>query len=145
MQINDFSMEEPVTDEPTKPSRHPLVVMLAIILLAECALLAVATSYLVIEILVAVPDSVASAVALTVLTALAAIWLAVIAANVLRGRAWTRGATVVWQVLQIAVAVGFFQGLFARPDLGWFLLLPALAALGLLFTPPVIAATARRG
>lgn len=139
-----FSREGPVTDDSTTPARHPFVVVLAAILFAECALLTVATVYLVIEILVAEPDSFPSAVALTVLAAIAAVWLAVIAVNVLRGRAWTRGATVVWQVLQIAVAVGFFQGLFARPDLGWFLLLPALAALGLLFTPPVLRATARR-
>jgi hypothetical protein len=144
MQINDFFMEDPVTDESPTPSRHPFVVGLSVILLAECALLAIATIYLVIEILVAVPDSFASAVALTALTALATIWLAIVAVNVLRGRSWTRGATVVWQVLQIAVAVGFFQGLFARPDLGWLLLLPALAAIGLLFTPPVMRATARR-
>ncbi len=134
-----------MSDDSRTPARHPLVVMLATILFAECAVLAIATGYLVVEMLVAVPDSLASAVALTVLTAIAAIWLAVIAVNVLRGRAWTRGATVVWQVLQSAVAVGFFQGMFARPGVGWLLLLPALVALGLVFTPPVIAATARRG
>lgn len=134
-----------MNDGSTTPGRHPLVVVLATILFAECAVLAIATGYLVIEMLVAVPDSLASAVALTVLTAIAAIWLAVIAVNVLRGRAWTRGATLVWQVLQIAVAVGFFQGAFARPGVGWLLLLPALVALVLVFTPPVIAATGRRG
>jgi hypothetical protein len=47
-------------------------------------------------------------------------------------------------VLQIAVAIGCFQGLFARPDIGWALLVPAVLALVLLFTPPVVAATARR-
>jgi hypothetical protein len=144
MQINDFFREDPVSDRPTTPNRHPLLIGLAVILCAECALLTVATIYLVVEILVDVPDSFASAVALTVLTAIAAIWLAFIAVNVLRGKAWTRGATVVWQVLQLAVAIGFFQGLFARQELGWALLLPAVAALVLLFTPPVIAATARR-
>lgn len=118
--------------------------MLAVILFAECALLAVATVYLVVEILVAEPSSYASAIALTVLAAIATVWLALIAVNVLRGRSWTRGATVVWQVLQIAVAIGCFQGAFARPDLGWPLLLPAVAALLLLFTRPVIRATAAR-
>lgn len=145
MQINDFFREDPVSDRPPTPRRHPLLLVLAGILFAECALLTVATIYLVIELLVDEPDSFASAVALTALTALAAVWLAVIAVNLLRGKAWTRGATVVWQVLQLAVAVGFFQGLFARQDLGWALLLPAVAALVLLFTRPVIAATARRG
>ena len=136
MQINGF------LGGPTV--KHPLLIALAVLLFAECALLAVATIYLVIEILVDTPASYASAVALTVLTAIAAIWLGFIAVNILRGRAWTRGATVVWQVLQVAVAIGCFQGLFARPDIGWALLLPAIVVLVLLFTRPVIAATARR-
>lgn len=124
--------------------RHPFVVALAVLLFAECALVAVATIYLVVEILVARPDSYASAIALTVLTVLATIWLGFIAVNVLRGRAWVRSAAIVWQVLQIAVAIGCFQGLFARPDIGWLLLVPALVALVLLFTPSVVAATGRR-
>ena len=74
--------------------RHPLVRVFAGILFAECALLVVATIYLVIEIFIATPASVASAIALTLLTALGAVWLGFIATNVLRGRAWVRGATV---------------------------------------------------
>ncbi len=124
--------------------KHPVVIVLAGLVFAECALIATATIYLVVEILVATPASYVSAIALTVLTAIAAAWLALIAVNILRGRAWVRGATVVWQVLQIAVAIGCFQGLFARPDIGWALLIPAIVALVLVFTPPVVAATARR-
>lgn len=124
--------------------RHPLVITISGLVFAECALLAAATIYLVVELIVATPDSYASAVALTVLTAIAAVWLGFIAVNILRGRSWVRGATVVWQVLQIAVAIGCFQGLFARPDIGWALLVPALVVLVLLFTRPVLAATARR-
>jgi hypothetical protein len=124
--------------------RHPFVVVLAVLIFGQCALLAVATGYLLIELVTAVPDSYASAVALAVLTTIAAVWLAVIGVNVLRGSPWIRGATIVVQVLQIAVAIGAFQGSFARPDLGWLLLVPAVAALVLLFTPPVLAATVRR-
>jgi hypothetical protein len=120
------------------------VVLLVVLLFAECALVSVAAIYLVIEILVATPDSYASALALTVLVIIAAVWLAVIAVNVLRGRAWTRGAAIVWQVLQIAVAVGCFQGFFARPDVGWFLLVPAAVVLVLLFVPSVVAVVGAR-
>lgn len=123
--------------------RHPFVIALAVLIFAQCALLLTATGFLLIELIVATPDSYASAVALTVLAALAAGWLAVIGVNVLRGSPWVRGATIVVQVLQIAVAIGAFQGAFARPDLGWLLLVPAMAALGLLFTPPVLVATVR--
>jgi hypothetical protein len=120
------------------------VVLLVVLLFAECALVSAAAIYLVIEILVATPDSYASALALTVLVIIAAVWLAVIAVNVLRGRAWTRGAAIVWQVLQIAVAVGCFQGFFARPDVGWFLLVPAAVVLVLLFVPSVVAVVGAR-
>lgn len=118
--------------------------MLVVLIFAQCTALYVATAYLLIELIIAKPDSYASAVALAVLTAIAAVWLTFIGVNLLRGNAWVRGATIVVQVLQIALAIGAFQGSFARPDLGWLLLVPALAALMLLFTPPVLAATARR-
>jgi hypothetical protein len=133
-----------VSETPGVRPRHPLLIALAVLLFAECALLVSATVYLVVELIVAVPDSFASAVALTVLTAIAAAWLGVIAVNTLRGRPWVRGAAVVWQVLQIAIAIGCFQGYFARPDIGWLLLVPALVVLLLLFTPPVLDATRRR-
>lgn len=123
--------------------RPGLLIALAVILAAECALLAVATAWLVFELIVDVPASLASALALTVLTALAAVWLAILTVNTLRGAPWVRGGIVVWQVLQIAVAIGCFQGYFARPDIGWALLIPAILALVLLFTRPVLAATAR--
>jgi hypothetical protein len=102
-----------------------------------------ATVFLVFELITVTPASFASALALTVLTALAAAWVLAIALGVLRGRSWSRGAAIVWQVLQLAVAVGAFQGAFARPEVGWLLLLPALAALVLLFSRPVVAATRR--
>ena len=144
MQINGFLGDDAVSELPATPRRHPLVLLLVVLLLAECALLAVATVYLVVELLTATADSLASAVALTVLTAIAAVWLGFIAANVLRGRAWTRGAAIVWQVLQGAVAIGCFQGIFAQPTVGWLLLIPALVVLVLLFTPPVTTALIRR-
>lgn len=144
MQINGCIWGLTVSDVRRGSARHPFVIALAVLIFAQCTLLAVATGYLVIELIIATPDSYASAVALAVLTTIAAVWLAIIGINVLRGSPWVRGATIVVQVLQIAVAIGAFQGAFARPDLGWLLLIPAIAALVLLFTAPVLAATVRR-
>ena len=144
MQINGFVGEDAVSETPAAPARHPFVIALAVLLFAECALLVAATVYLVVEFIVTTPSSVVSAFALVVLTAAAAVWLGLIAANVLRGRAWTRGAAIVWQVLQGAVAVGCFQGVFAQPEIGWLLLIPALVVFVLLFTPQVVAATSAR-
>ncbi len=126
-------------------TRHPLMVLLAVIVFAEFLLLVAATGFLVIELLVATPSSFPTAIALTVVVAIAAVWLAVITLNILRCQPWVRSAALVWQVLQIAVAIGSFQGLFARQDIGWLLLIPAVVAIILLFTRPVIEATARRG
>jgi hypothetical protein len=147
MQINDFHGDEPADpqrgDEPRRAPSHPLLTVLAVLLFAESALLAAATVYLVVELVTAVPESYASAVFLTVLTAAAAGWLIAIAIGVVRRRPWTRGAATVWQVLQAGVAIACFQGIFAQPAIGWALLVPALAVLALLFTPAVVAALRR--
>ena len=124
-------------------TRSRQVIVLSALIFLEAALVVGATAFLLFELLTVTPDSLPSALALTVLTALAAVWVIAIAVGVLRGRAWSRGAAIVWQVLQLAVAVGAFQGAFARPEVGWLLLVPAVAALVLLFSRPVIAATRR--
>lgn len=124
-------------------SRLPLR-LLAGVLFAESLGIAAITLFLVFETLTEVPDSYAAAIGITVLSAIAAVWVAVIAINTLRGRAWVRGAVITVQALTIAVAIGSFQGLTARADIGWLLLVPAVAALALLFTRPVIAATTQR-
>lgn len=124
--------------------KHPLVVALAVVLFVECAVLALATIYLVVEILTGASASFLSAVAFTILVAAAAIWVGLIAFNVLRGRAWVRAAAVTWQVIQVVVAVGCFQGLFATPPTGIYLIALAVVVLVLLFSRPVVAATADR-
>ena len=136
MQINGFGGDRLV--------KHPLLIALSVVVFAECAFLGLATIYLVIEILAGASGSVLSAVALAVLAAVATIWLGFIAANILRGRAWVRGATLTWQVFQVVIAVGCFQGLFANATVGWALLVAAVAAVALLFSRPVVAATANR-
>jgi hypothetical protein len=132
-----------VSAEGSAGRRHPAVVALTVILFAEAALLLTATGYLLVELFSATPSSLASALALLVLTGLAAVWLVVIAVNLVRGRAWVRAAAIVWQVLQIAVAIGCFQGLFAQPVIGVLLLVPALVAGLLALSKPVVDATKR--
>jgi len=125
------------------PPRHPLVTLLAAIILIESAALVAAVVFLVFELLVATPDSYPSAIALTVVVAIAAVWVAAIGIGVLRGQSWVRGAAIVVQVLLVAIAVGSFQGFIPRPDIGWVLLVPAIAVVVLLFTKPVVAAISR--
>jgi hypothetical protein len=123
---------------------HPLVLVLAAVLFLEAAGLAALTVVLIVELLVDRSDSFASAVALMVCAAIATVWVTVIALNSLRGRAWIRGASIVVQVLIAAVALGSFQGILPRADIGWLLLIPAIIVLVLLFTKPVLAETSIR-
>jgi hypothetical protein len=100
-------------------------------------------AWLLIDLLVLRPSSFATAIALIVLVAIGAAWVSAIAVASVRRAPWSRAAAIVWQVLQLSVAVGAFQGLFARPDLGWALLVPAVVIVGLLLWPPVRLAYSR--
>ena len=124
--------------------RRPLTLTaLAVVLFVESAFLAVTAGFLGRELLTETPTSYASAVAIVVLAILATVWVFLIARNTLRARPWIRSAALTWQILQLAVALGSFQGIFARTDVGWYLLVPAIVALALLFTRSVMSATAR--
>ncbi|HEU4807315.1 MAG TPA: hypothetical protein VFT01_03570 [Homoserinimonas sp.] len=123
--------------------RPPQLAILVFLLFIEFLLVSAGAVYLLIELLIDTPQSYASAIAIFVITVLAAAWVGMIALHTLRGRAWTRGATVVWQVLQASIGVGSLQGLFARPDVGWPLIILSIVVLILLFTKPVLDATAR--
>lgn len=137
-------MSEDKTGSAAGAVRRPWpLAALAVMLFLEAAVLAAAAGFLFFELVTEVPASYASAVAILGLVVLAAVWLAIVAVNTLQARPWVRGAALTWQVLQLAVAVGSFQGLFARDDIGWFLLVPALIVLILLFTRPVMTATRR--
>ncbi|KQP54818.1 hypothetical protein ASF51_13825 [Agreia sp. Leaf283] len=129
---------------PDPSSRRPiLLVALSVVLAAEALLATGVTVWLVIELLTATPDSFASAVVILLLAAglACALWAMVV--GLLRRQTWVRGAALTWQLLQIAVAIGCFQGVFAVPSLGWALLIPAAIAILLLMSPPVVAATRR--
>ena len=130
-------------DASARPKRPAALVLLVILLFIECLLVTAGAVYLLIELLIETPQSYPAAIAILVLTVLAAVWVGMIALHTLRGRPWTRGAAVVWQVLQASIGLGCLQGLFARPEIGWPLIILSLVVLVLLFTKSVLAATAR--
>jgi hypothetical protein len=121
------------------PAFPPLaVVVVSVILVAEALLLAGLFGYLVYASATDQADSSASALGLVVMAALAAIGVAITAIAFIRGKAGSRGPAIVWQVLQGAVGIASNQGLFARPDIGSGLLIPAiLVVVLLLFSKPV--------
>lgn len=117
--------------------RSPLLWLAIVLLAAEFLVVAAATVFLLVELVVSRPSSYASAVAFIVLALVAAVWLGYIVIGVLRYRAWVRGASVVWQVIQFAIGIGCFQGITATPALGWFLVVPAVAVAVLILAPRV--------
>ncbi len=110
--------------------------VLVVILTLEFVLVAALAVLLVFELVTATPASLASAIALAVLVVLAAIWLGAIALGAARGRAWTRAAGIVWQILQAAVGIGALEGVLAQPAWGWPLIGVAVVAFLLLLSNP---------
>lgn len=108
-----------------------------LILALEALALWVAFTWLVYELVVEQPSSIASALALTVLTAIAAVALSAAAWGAHTLRPLARGIAMTWQILQIALALGSFQGLYAQPSIGFALLIPAIVAIALIVTPSV--------
>lgn len=111
------------------------MVLLIALLFAEAALMLAAVMWLVFELLTEQPASFISAVAILVLTIVAFVFVTAVAIGAVRRRSWIRGAAISWQLMQVAVAVGCFQGIYARPELGWALLAPSLIVIALLLAP----------
>ncbi|WP_431220487.1 hypothetical protein [Leifsonia xyli] len=136
-------MPDPQIAPVSTPNRPALLLVLAVIVGLEALLVTGAAVWLLVELLTVRPASYPSAVAITVLAFLAAAWAIATTVGLARRRGWARASALSIQILQLAVAVGCFQGLFARPDLGWALLVPAVVAGVLAVAPPVVRATSR--
>lgn len=116
----------------------PSTVVVAVILSLETVLVAALTVFLIYEVTVETPDSLASALGLVVVAALATVWLGATALGFVRRKSFSRGSALVWHALQGALGIASNQGLFARPDIGSGLLIPAIIVLALLlFSKPV--------
>lgn len=111
------------------------LVALAVVLFLESAVLAVVSIWFLIEILTTRVNSIGGSILTLALALGATAWVAAAAVGALRGRSWVRGAALTWQLCQLAVAVGAFQGIFAQPTIGFAILVPTVLALILLFVP----------
>ena len=127
----------------TRMDRPFLLLVLAILLFAEAAFLFGITAWLILQLLTSRPSSFFGGVALILLALIAAVWVLAIGVGTLKERPWIRAAAVTWQVVQIAVAVGCFQGFYSEPALGWALLIPSVLGILLVLSPQVTAVTRR--
>jgi hypothetical protein len=114
------------------------VSVVAVILIVETLATAGLSLFLAYEIATQRADSLASAAGLLVMALLALVWIAVTSVGFIRGKSFARGSALVWHVLQGALGIASNQGLFARPDIGSALLVPAILVVALLlFSKPV--------
>jgi hypothetical protein len=77
-------------------------------------------------------ESIESAIALLVLTAIGAFAVLAFAVATWRGLSWGRSGGIVTQLLILAVAVGAMTGAYAHPSTGLALAVPAIVTLVLL-------------
>ena len=117
--------------------------VVSVLLFLEAAVVSVLVVWLVVDLVSLEPSSYVTAIALIALVVIGAIWVWAVAVASLRRAPWSRAAAIVWQILQLSIAVGAFQGLFARADVGWALLVPAIIIIGLLLWTPVRIAYSR--
>ncbi|MDP9394949.1 MAG: hypothetical protein M3Q27_12235 [Actinomycetota bacterium] len=119
------------TSSPVSPAVRALAAILAV----HGAVVALATVWLVVEVVVARPADAVSAGVLTLLTLTAAAAFGLTASGVLRRRRWSRSPGLVLEVFVAIAAVSMVQG--TRWYVGLPLLLSALAAVGLSLSRPV--------
>jgi hypothetical protein len=112
--------------------RSPAVLIVALALMVETLVLLGLSGFLIHQLAVKTPDSFSSGVGLVMITIAATAWIGLTTLGFVQGKSFARGSALVWQVLQAAVGVASNQGLFARPDIGSGLLVPALVVLALL-------------
>lgn len=142
--VPDMNPKHPGANMPPSPGRrHPVLLVLVCVLAIEAIAMIAVTLLLVFDILTQPASSLVTALALTILVALGAAWITAVTFGVFRRAGWTRAGAVVWQLIQLAIAVGAFQGAYAQPGIGWLILIPTAVALVLLVTPPVTAALVR--
>jgi hypothetical protein len=118
--------------------KAPAVLVVALILVAETLVLLALSGFLIYQLAVDSPDSIATAVGLVLITSASAAWITTTAIGFVQGKSFSRGSAVVWQILQGAVGLASNQGPFARPDIASGLFVPALVALALLLFSPAV-------
>ncbi len=96
--------------------------------------------WLVIDIIAGQSRSLPTAISLTVLVAGLGAWLLLVARRLLQRERWARSAAVFWQTCMLALASASFTGRGANFAIGVALIVPAVLALALLFSGPMIRA-----
>jgi hypothetical protein len=106
----------------SKKSLRLLVMLVGI----ESLLLSAGAIYLLVLTFTEVSGNPAGAIVIFLITAFVAVGLWVSTVALHKGKGWSRGLIVTWQVIQFALATSFVQGLDEWQVFGWFLLVLSL-------------------
>lgn len=116
--------------------RPPAVVAVTVLLLFQAFAVLVAAVRFGLQIGTGALN-LSAQVFLVVLIAAAGIWIGAVGMGMWRGRPWVRAATVVIELFAVILSISFFSG--GNAVLGVVFLVPAAAALLLVFSRPVAA------
>jgi hypothetical protein len=125
------------------PVKSRLVALLASLVLVEALGLVAGALFFFAQIFVQPATSVVGAVVIFIVTAIIAAGLVATGIFAFTARSWTRGAILTWQILQLAVATSFVQGLTPWPAIGVALIVLSLGCAALLFVPAVVRSTTK--
>lgn len=100
----------------------------AVILALESIVLLIVTGWELVALVSGDTESVASSIALLVLTAIGAVAVAAFAAATWRGSSWGRSGGIVTQLLALAVALGALSGTDPQPAFAAAVSAPAIVA-----------------
>lgn len=105
----------------------------------EAAIVTALAAWQIVAVVTGDTESVASAIALIVLTLVGAAALAAFAVGVWRGLSWARSGGVVVQLLVLSVAGGSLTGDTPHPEVAGLLAVPAVGGLVLLIAAARVA------
>ncbi len=113
---------------------------LVVVVMLEAAELLFATVASVVAIASATPEERGTTIALAVTVLLLLVGVVLIGWGLLIGRKHLLGAVLTWQFMEVAVAIGAFEGVIGGPEYWWIglvLLVPAIVGIALCLIKPV--------
>jgi hypothetical protein len=101
--------------------------LLVLLIGIEAVLVSAGAVYFLFLTFTEVIGNPAGAIVIFLITAVVAVGLWVSTFALLKGKAWSRGLVVTWQVIQFALATSFVQGLAEWQAIGWALFALSIA------------------
>ena len=120
-----------------------LLSLLATLIGIEGAALLAGAVFFFTQIFVQQTTSLSGSIVIFIITLIIGVGVLAAALGTVQRKTWVRGPILTWQILQVAVAISFFQGTDFWPLIGWILLILSLGSTALLFTKSVIESTTK--